>query len=185
MKGTLAEGGIRIPLSVTWVDQLQAGHEFEAPVSTLDVYPTSVRAAKAELPSGADGVNLIPALSGSELLDRPALFWKTGFAEQWAVRSGDAKLLHVAGLDRRMFNLAEDPREQHALAPDERLQALYMSWADSLPPEGRVKAVADFKWPEQAESVGVKPDARTLKRAAGRDRNMKNLLKKALPPGDA
>jgi arylsulfatase A-like enzyme len=182
MKGNLVEGGIRVPFSVTWKNQLAAGEVFEEPVISLDAYATSIAAAGAEVPPEADGLDLVPALKGAGNLERVGLFWKTGSAQQWAVRAGEHKLLHVAGLDKRLFNLDSDIGEQTPLAPDERLQGLYRAWADTLPPDERVAKVANFKWAEQASGVGMEPSPADVKRARDRDARNGNLIKKALPP---
>lgn len=180
MKGTLLEGGIHVPFSITWPARLSAGTEFNEPVIAIDAYATSVAAAGAVLPEGADGLNLIPSLTGDEPLNRSAVFWQTGGAEQWAVQAGDLKLYHVAGLDDRMFRLDVDPGEVKPLLPDERLRALYRAWAEQLPPQ-KIRTDADFKWPEQSRSVGLQPSKAELKRLQNRDKSMNNLLKKALP----
>jgi arylsulfatase A-like enzyme len=64
IKGTLYEGGVRVPFLVSWPAELPAGTDYDQPVSTLDVFATSLAAAGVAMPADRkfDGVNLIPKL---------------------------------------------------------------------------------------------------------------------------
>src|SRR4030042_3119414 len=50
-KGTMYEGGIRVPFMVQWPGRLKAGGVYDYPVISLDIFATAA-AAGAELPSG-------------------------------------------------------------------------------------------------------------------------------------
>jgi uncharacterized sulfatase len=119
-KMTFFEGGIRVPLIAHWPGKIAAGTRVEAPVSHIDVMPTLAAAAKAQMPNGVeiDGTDLLPLLTTAEprdaLKDR-ALFWQS--ADYRVVRSGDWKLQITERPARVwLFNLAEDPTEQHDLS---------------------------------------------------------------------
>jgi len=77
-KGTYYEGGIRVPLFVTWPGVITAGGRSAEPVTAVDIYPTLCEIAGADLPKqqAIDGVSLVPLLRGQQtsLPDR-ALFW--------------------------------------------------------------------------------------------------------------
>ena len=67
-KGTLREGGIRVPFLLRWKDGgVSAGRTVEDPVSALDIVPTSLAAAgiPAAEKGGLDGVDLLPFLRGT------------------------------------------------------------------------------------------------------------------------
>jgi len=59
-KGSVYEGGIRVPMFFHWPDQIPSGAKVDWPVSTLDFYPTFAGLAKAKLPNGKsiDGENI-------------------------------------------------------------------------------------------------------------------------------
>ncbi len=114
-KGQYYEGGIRVPFLLRWPARLPAGAVHDAPVSTLDLYPTFVAAAGSRPAGGAvvDGVNLLPALTDAPAGDADrtperSLYWFAAGAG--AVRHGDWKL-HVAGATQSLYNLRNDPAE--------------------------------------------------------------------------
>jgi arylsulfatase A-like enzyme len=65
-KGQLYEGGIRVPFLVSWPGQIAAGTTYDLPVSSLDVFATSLAMAGAAMPTDKthDSVNLVPFLTG-------------------------------------------------------------------------------------------------------------------------
>ena len=50
-KGSVCEGGIRVPMFFHWPGEVPAGERFDHPVSALDFYPTFARLAKAKVPT--------------------------------------------------------------------------------------------------------------------------------------
>ncbi len=131
-KLTLFEGGIRVPMFVSWPARIPAGSRIDIPVAHIDVMPTLAGAAGAPLPAGVeiDGLNLLPLAEGTGGIDRPddALFWQSGYYR--VVRAGDWKLQVDARQQKTwLFDLAADPTEETNLAgtrPDKvaELQAL-------------------------------------------------------------
>jgi arylsulfatase A-like enzyme len=116
-KHTDYEGGVRVPFVVSWPARLKPGGS-DAVVSALDILPTALAAAGVAMPADrpADGIDLIPVLSGEKPAPTRDLFWCSGGEEGWwAVRSGDWKL--VAERERiELFDLAADPGEATDLA---------------------------------------------------------------------
>ncbi|MDA0282706.1 MAG: sulfatase [Planctomycetota bacterium] len=135
-KGSLYEGGIRVPFLAKWPGQLKAHSEYDEPVVSLDVFGTAAALAQKPIPQGSeiDGVNLLPFLAG-KADDSPHrdLFWRVG--SKAAMRMGDWKLLRNS--DRRqqasnweLYNLRNDIGETTDLAASEpeRLQELINLW---------------------------------------------------------
>lgn len=143
-KGQVLEGGIRVPFLVQWKGQLPKGKVYEHPVISLDICPTILAAAGAEIPKEIEGVNLLPFLKG-EKKGQPheALFWR--FGRQWAIRMGDFKLVcSPQGLNSpepQLFNLAEDISETTNLASKlpkkvKELKDAYDEWdSKNIPPK--------------------------------------------------
>jgi arylsulfatase A-like enzyme len=134
-KGSLYEGGIRVPYIVQWkAGGLSEGTTYDRPVSSLDVLPTALAVAGATPPADLPGLNILPYLKG----DRPnrdpveALYWR--YMGYHAVRAGDWKWVsdpkeNVTGL----FNLSTDVGEQNNLMqkhPEKaaELKSLWRKW---------------------------------------------------------
>ncbi len=125
-KGSLYEGGTRVPLMVRWPGQIAAGTTSEAVVGCIDVYPTVLDlAGLAPQPQQKlDGVSYAPVLRGTGTLAREAYFtWFPHNLAGVSVRQGDWKLIRrfMARPDRyegtrELFNLREDLGETRNLA---------------------------------------------------------------------
>jgi arylsulfatase A-like enzyme len=141
-KGQTWEGGPRVPFCVQWKGHIPAGETYTNPVINMDILPTSLAAAGAEIDPAwkLDGVNLLPYLEGKESRPHETLFWR--FGKQWAVRHGDWKLVGGNGgnLNGELYNLADDISESKNLAADNpdkfaELKKLYDAWnAEQAPP---------------------------------------------------
>ncbi len=116
-KGSLTEGGVRVPFMVQWKGKLPAGKVYQRPVSSLDIYATA--AAAAGRPAAADktdGVDLIPYLTGRTKGDPHAhLYWRRRGSV--AFRAGDWKILKERQKSPwRLYHLTEDISESKDLS---------------------------------------------------------------------
>ncbi|MDX2035879.1 MAG: sulfatase-like hydrolase/transferase [Isosphaeraceae bacterium] len=140
-KGTLFEGGIRVPFVVHYPAKLAPG-TFDRPVSSLDLHPTfAALAGKPLAPGASDGVDLLPHLA--KTADKPLerdLFWRADGGKRFAIRSGDLKYVVNRDSPEKLFDLAADIGETRDLfteRPDDvaRLRARYAAWnADNIAP---------------------------------------------------
>lgn len=90
-KGSTWEGGMRVP-GILWMPGQIEPRVSSAPVSTLDILPTVLNMAKAEVPNGTilDGQDLTPLLfDGKTLPDRPFFYYRGN--ELYACRIGEWK----------------------------------------------------------------------------------------------
>ena len=118
-KGTVYEGGVRVPFVISWPAQLKAGSTYDHPVSSLDVTATALALAGVTFPSERrlDGVNLIPFLRGeTQTAPHANLFWRTGGGQSFAVRSGDWKLVRNRNQPDELYDLSTDIGEAKDLA---------------------------------------------------------------------
>ena len=108
-KGTLLEGGVRVPCILRWPGRIEAGQTSAEMAATLDLYATLVTAAGGSLPKHKiDGHDLRPFLFGkTKWSPRKIHFYSKGRGPG-AVREGPWKL-HADG---RLFNLDIDPAER-------------------------------------------------------------------------
>lgn len=75
-KGSIYEGGLRVPAVMEWPARLEAG-EIDTPVNSSDLYPTLVEIAGAEVAQQPklDGVSILPILEGRSTSHPPMGFW--------------------------------------------------------------------------------------------------------------
>jgi uncharacterized sulfatase len=142
-KITLFEGGIRVPMFVSWPGRIAPDTRIDTPVAHVDLMPTLAAIAGAALPAGVeiDGEDLLPEAEGTGKISRPdnAIYWSSGYYR--VVRAGDWKL-QVNGKQEKswLFDLGSDPTEQTNLAetrPEKlaELQALIDAhWANAREP---------------------------------------------------
>jgi arylsulfatase A len=160
-KGSLYEGGIRVPLLVRWPGVTPRGATCAEPVVVMDLFhtlrsavaphsgearkdPTSSERATAERVAPADGLDLTPLLKNpASKLGRDAMFFHYPHYYETttpvsAVRAGDWKLLEYLEDNRvELFDLAADPAEKNDLAAPQperarELRQRLHAWRDSV-----------------------------------------------------
>ena len=116
-KGSLYEGGIRVPMIARWPGKIAATTTNDVPTAHYDLLPTLVQLADAK-PIKSDGMSLVRDLLGnakSKVVSRKYLFWQTPGA--CAVRSGDWKLIRTDPyLPWELYDLSSDPAEKNNIA---------------------------------------------------------------------
>ena len=122
-KGSLYEGGIRVPLIVRWPGVVKPGSVCRTPVTSVDFLPTILEMAgtKANADPSVDGVSLVPLLKQSAPPRRDAIYWHYPHyhhtAPCGAVRAGDYKLIEYFEDGRlELYNLKDDISEKNDLA---------------------------------------------------------------------
>lgn len=113
-KNTTYEGGIRVPFIARWPGRLAPGAANDELVHVTDLFPTLVTLAggslKQELP--LDGVAMNRVLFGNDPSPRTEIVIEVGGSVRLpSLRQGDFKLV-----GDELYNLANDPSEQHDLA---------------------------------------------------------------------
>ncbi len=128
LKGSLYEGGIRVPLIVRWPGKVPAGAVSDMLAAFWDMLPTLAEAAGAETPAGIDGISFLPQLRGErQPRQHDYLYWEfPGYGGQQALRMGDWKVVRQ-NLNRprmkeagkfELYNLATDPGESQDVADE-------------------------------------------------------------------
>lgn len=122
-KGTLYEGGIRVPTLARWPGRLPAGEQFQQPVCIIDWMPTFCGLAGADVDAKSlrwDGINLWPGLTGKSSLPDRILHLTGPGGQRWAIRESNWKLIVEGQADNpkrlELFDLANDPGETTNLA---------------------------------------------------------------------
>jgi arylsulfatase A len=95
-KGTVWEGGVRVPFIARWPGKIPAGTVSKEIAMTIDLFPTIAKITGAELPAhNIDGQNILPLLMNEPGAKSPqaAYFFYYHVNELHAVRSGRWKLI--------------------------------------------------------------------------------------------
>jgi len=138
LKGTVYQGGIRVPLFLRWPRALQAGRAVEALASSIDLMPTLLEACGLRPPKGLqlDGRSLLGLAAGRQVIwPERTLFvqWHRGDAPEpfrnVAVRTSRYKLVD----GKELYDLEKDPGEEQDIAAEQprmvaALRAAYERW---------------------------------------------------------
>ncbi len=147
LKGQLYEGGIRVPLIVSWPGKVRQGALSAAVTGNWDLFPTIAAFVGLEpgaLPKALDGIDLSPQLlRDAPLAARDHLYWEYAAGGGWqAARIGtfkgvrrNAKKNPVAAIE--VYDLSTDPGEKHDIAAEhpelvERLGAVMAARTPAL-----------------------------------------------------
>jgi len=153
-KGSLLEGGIRVPLLVRWPNNIEANTTCNIPVTSEDFYPTISDLIGSEVePSTLPGRSIMPLLLGhqKEWSTRP-IYWHfphnrddATFSMGSAIREGDWKLIYTYdNKEVNLFNLKDDIKESTDLSDKFPLKASQLltelqQWKESVHAELPVK----------------------------------------------
>ena len=129
-KGSLYEGGVRVPFIVRWPGKVAAGSALGAPTAHVDLFPTLLELAGAAKPRQVlDGESLLPVMLGkAPSLKRDAIFqhfpgylgsgpglWRTTPVS--LIQQGDWKLMeYLEDGHLELYNLKDDLGETKNLA---------------------------------------------------------------------
>jgi len=127
-KGSLYEGGIRVPLIVYWKEKIKPERIETTPVIGYDIFPTILEiTGKSPKIEGIDGKSLLPLLLGNGKLKRNAIYWHFPHFEASigasAIRKGDYKLLEI--FDEKvprleLYNLKDDISETRDISKEKK-----------------------------------------------------------------
>lgn len=159
VKGSLYEGGVRIPCVMRWKGKIEMGSSCSTPITSVDYLPTFASLAKAELPKDQtyDGVDVSPLMTGGAIPDR-AIFWHyplyldgkglevemgDGSTYSWrgfpstSMRRGNYKMIEFHETDTvALYDLSKDPGEYMDVSAElpevtKKLRAELDAWQES------------------------------------------------------
>jgi arylsulfatase len=123
-KGSVYEGGIRVPLIARWTGRIPAGRESDHVAAFWDMLPTLCKIAQVDVPENVDGISFAPTLFGNARQpEHEYLYWEfPGYQVQQAVRAGNWKAVR-SGLNQRdsqfeLYDLGADIGETRNVAPE-------------------------------------------------------------------
>lgn len=119
-KGTLYEGGLRVPAFACGIG-IKSNQTSRVPISTIDLFPTLLELAGVTGGRDIDGLSLVPLWNG-KTLNRDKIFWHfpcyIGQGKpSSAMRKGNFKLIEFFETGTvELYDLSADPEEQNNLA---------------------------------------------------------------------
>lgn len=121
IKGDTWEGGYRVPMFFYWPKYIKAGQKVDFPISSLDLYPTFVNRAGANLSQKIplDGKDILRDLKNNENPHKSdmiyALRYRHGYCDVGA-RKGDWKITRMGNEPWKLINITHDIGETKNLA---------------------------------------------------------------------
>ncbi|MFI4874215.1 MAG: arylsulfatase [Blastopirellula sp. JB062] len=125
-KGSLYEGGVRVPLVARWPGKIAPGQVSDLPSALWDMMPTFAEITQTQAPKDIDGISLAPTLLGDgEQARHDYLYWEfPAYGGQQSVRWGKWKGIRQNMMKKNnpdplkieLYDLEADPGESQDLA---------------------------------------------------------------------
>lgn len=116
-KGTVYEGGLRVPFVARWPGRIAPGTKTEHLAYFPDLLPTLAEVAGATIPADVDGLSVAPTLVGRTTAQKKHdyLYWE--FLGATAVRQGTWRAVKPPRATAwELYDLAKDPSEANNVA---------------------------------------------------------------------
>lgn len=182
-KGTVYDGGIRVPFFIRWPKAFPGGRKLDAVAAHIDLVPTLLESCGVEKPAQVklDGMSLLHVFKGQrpDLPDRTLFFqWHRGDRPEryraCAVRTPQWKLVQPVGMGAaafdgkprfELYDMKLDPYEQHDLAAQhpaivQRLKDDYDRWFQEVSAHGYPPARILLGTPHENPTVLTRQDWR-------------------------
>jgi arylsulfatase len=121
-KGFTHEGGIRVPMIVSWPGKVKPDSKSDFIGAFWDVLPTLCDIAGAAKPDSIDGISFLPTIKGDKKQnEHNYLYWEfPSYTGQQAVRMGHWKgirdSIFFGNRGIKLYNLNDDIQETHNIA---------------------------------------------------------------------
>ena len=136
-KGSMHEGGIRVPFAVQWPGVIPAGNIYENPVISLDIFATAIAQTSITPKNSLDGKDLIKHLTNPNLPGpHQTLFWRNYDKQTFAIRKDTYKYVQDGTDKIGLYDLSKDIAEQYPLKADSIRQNLletHQQWNNANP----------------------------------------------------
>ncbi len=155
-KGSLYEGGLKVPMVVRWPGNIPKGNILQQVALSMDLFPTLAEAAGVSFEHSIEGRSLLKLLKGKQhpWPDRDLFFGRREGGRKYqgkayyCYRRGSWKLLQPEpGAKYELYDLSRDPLEQNDLAVKEKDRFIKMM----ARMEKQLEAYAKVPWRKPTE----------------------------------
>lgn len=120
-KGTLYEGGLRVPTIISWPGIIEGGRVSDEMIISTDVFPTVLESVGMKIDQPIESVSLFSFLTENEPVQREELYWHYPHYHLTTpgsvIREGDFKLIKYYEDNRlELYDLKNDIKEKHDLS---------------------------------------------------------------------
>ncbi|MGL4398287.1 MAG: sulfatase-like hydrolase/transferase [Luteolibacter sp.] len=136
-KGTMNEGGHRVPMIASWPGVIAASKTNSQTVMTMDFFPTFAKLSGATIPQShqIDGIDIMPLMKNDSKNVERILHWL--FDDSWTVRKGPWKLIGKDQNALTLVNLEPDLEEKTNRLKEQpelvdELIKLHRQWIESV-----------------------------------------------------
>ncbi|MFS4491371.1 arylsulfatase [Maribacter sp. 2308TA10-17] len=157
-KGFLYEGGIRVPMIVSWPSKIKAGSKSDHISAHYDMLATFADVAGYKIEEGSDGISMLPTLlSEANQEVHEFMFWEfPSYGGQVAIRMGDWKVVRQnlkndQPTTLELYNLKDDPTETKNLANTN--PEIIQKAAEIFKAEREIPEMKNFKIPILQEGL--------------------------------
>jgi arylsulfatase A-like enzyme len=162
IKGSIDEGGVRVPFIIRWPGAIRAGLRIPDPAAHIDLLPTlaSFCALEHPAPAGLDGISLDSLLRvpGAQLPER-FIFTHRSLetpGEAGAVRGRQYRLV-LNGIDTLLYDMTEDPGQNRNVANYHRdivrsMAGAYAVWHAGIVRDYRPATEIRIGFPDQVRA---------------------------------
>ena len=121
-KGSLWEGGIRVPMIASWPGKVEPQTTCDTVSLTMDLFPTICEATAVSFGDEIDGVSILPSIQNySQQIERDLIWMRlegnnSMGRRNYSIRRGDWKIVQPNPFSEyELYNVAKDPSESENL----------------------------------------------------------------------